>query len=98
MYLHTESTRPAAGIVAKLNGVADLFAHTIDTVVKAFEGHRAARKMAALDDRILEDIGLSRADVEQAVLSPLFSDPRQDLAIARQFRIRARNRPLRRRH
>ena len=97
MYLQYGKTTHAAGFTARLNDFANRFANRIALIAKALEGHKAARRMAALDDRILDDIGLSRADVDRAVLSPLLSDPRQDLATARRLRISARNRPLRRR-
>ena len=97
MYVQYGKTTHAAGFTARLNEFANGLARRVTSIAKAIEGHQAAHRMAALDDRILDDIGLSRADVDRAVLSPLLSDPRQDLATARRLRIAARNRPLRRR-
>jgi len=97
MYLQFGKTTHASGFTARLNDFADRLARRITLIAKALEGHQAARRMAALDDRILDDIGLSRADVDRAVLSPLLSDPRQDLETARKQRIAGRNRSVRRR-
>ena len=101
MYLQYGRTAHAAGFTARLVDMASRLVTRLATRLasfsKAVEGHRAARRLEALDDRILDDIGLSRADVSRAVYSPLLEDPRQDLALARHFRITGRNRPLRRR-
>jgi len=101
MYLQYGRTAHAAGFTARLVDMATRLVTRLATRLasfsKAVEGHRAARRLEALDDRTLDDIGLSRADVSRAVYSPLLEDPRQDLALARHFRITGRNRPLRRR-
>lgn len=59
----------------------------IDTVVTAlvagyrvFANRRSAARLADLDDRMLEDIGLSRADLRIALSQPVWSDPTADLA------------------
>jgi uncharacterized protein YjiS (DUF1127 family) len=97
MYLDFGKTRHATGITAWLTDIAGRFAQMINTAAKALEGHRAVRRMAELDDRILEDIGLSRADIDRARFSPLMTDPRQDLAFARHNRISAKHRRIKRR-
>ncbi len=101
MYLQYGKTAHAAGFTARLvdmaNRLANRLAARLVSISKALEGHRAAHRLQSLDDRILDDIGLSRSDVERAIYSPVLEDPRQDLALARHFRITGRNRPLRRR-
>ncbi|HSM41302.1 MAG TPA: DUF1127 domain-containing protein [Afifellaceae bacterium] len=97
MYAEYGKTTRSAGLAARLYDTAARFFGQIGAFAKALEGHRAVRRLADLDDRILDDIGLTRGDVEQAVLQPLMTDPRQDLALARQYRIWNRHRPIRRR-
>lgn len=97
MYAHYGKTTHSAGLAARLTDIAARFIDNLRMYSKALEGHRAVRRLADLDDRILDDIGLSRGDVEHAIMSPMMSDPRQDLALARQHRIWNRCRPVRRR-
>lgn len=97
MFADYGKTTHSAGLAARLYDNAARFFDQIRAFAKALEGHRAVRRLADLDDRILDDIGLSRSDVEHAALQPLMTDPRQDLAVARQHRIWNRRRPIRRR-
>jgi uncharacterized protein YjiS (DUF1127 family) len=41
----------------------------------ALEHRREVRHLAELDERILKDIGLSRGDVDSALLEPMFRNP-----------------------
>jgi uncharacterized protein YjiS (DUF1127 family) len=53
--------------------------------------HRSdAAALAALDDRMLADIGLTRADLNDALAEPLWRDPTNVLARRRGERRRAR--------
>ena len=97
MYLQYGKRVHAAGFTARLYAAADQLVQRIGALYEAFQGHRTARALSALDERTLDDIGLSRADVDRAVLAPVFEDPRGDLTIARFNRINSRKRPIRRR-
>ncbi len=97
MYLQYGKSTHAAGFTARLNEILHRLAQRVGSVGKAFEGHKAARRMSDLDDRILSDIGLTRDDVDRAVHQPLMIDPRADLAQARRYRINGIHRPIRRR-
>jgi uncharacterized protein YjiS (DUF1127 family) len=46
----------------------------------AMRGRSQVRRLAELDDHLLEDIGLSRADLEDARSVPIYSDPTVMLA------------------
>lgn len=47
---------------------------------RLYRNHRAVRHLAMLDDHLLRDIGISRADVEAALSKPAWSDPSEELA------------------
>lgn len=96
MYLLYGRDAHAAGFIARLANTADRLVNRLLALCKAYEGHRAARKLATLDDRMLDDIGLSRADVDRALYSPIGQDPRSDLMVARFNRINSRKQPVRR--
>lgn len=97
MYLQFGKTTHASGFTARLGESLRRLAQRISAVGKALDGHKAVRRMSDLDDRILNDIGLSRADVDRAVHQPLMIDPRADLAQARRYRVNGIHRPIRRR-
>lgn len=54
-----------------IRGLAALAAETVASVVTAFAMRRAYRELAALDDRLLADVGLDRAVVEALAASSL---------------------------
>ncbi len=97
MYLQYGKKTHTAGFTARLYAGADRLLERLGAVYRAFQGHRTARTLSTLDERILDDIGLSRADVDRAVYSPIFDDPRSELMIARFNRINSRKRPISRR-
>ena len=97
MYLQYEKKTHAAGFAARIFAGADRLVQRLGALYQAYQGHRTARTLSALDERMLDDIGLSRADVDRAVYSPIFDDPRSELMIARFNRINSRKRPIRRR-
>ena len=53
-------------------------AATVNAFVNRYE---AGRTLYRLDDRMLADIGLTRADVESALLEPVWRDPTRRLAV-----------------
>ena len=53
------------------------------TVLRALRHRREVLRLADLDDRALKDIGLLRADVEGALLEPLYKDPSKVLSVRR---------------
>ena len=59
------------------------------TVACIWESWRAMRDLGAFDDRMLADIGLSRADLRDARAQPLWSDPTALLRKRRRERRRA---------
>jgi uncharacterized protein YjiS (DUF1127 family) len=74
--------------VASLAAVA---AHWTKIVAKASRNRREAKKLAGLDRRMLADIGLTRADVNDAFSEPFWEDP---TALLRERAIERRmNRP-----
>jgi uncharacterized protein YjiS (DUF1127 family) len=49
--------------------------HWAKVVAKASRNRREARKLAGLDRRMLADIGITRADVNDAFSEPFWEDP-----------------------
>jgi uncharacterized protein YjiS (DUF1127 family) len=68
------SVAPLARLAIVNRPVGGLF-RQIARLLMAVEHRREVRHVAELDDRILKDIGLSRRDVESALLEPMFRDP-----------------------
>ena len=62
-----------------------------------FSEYRRLATSGRLYEHLMDKTGLSRADVDRAVLAPVFEDPRGDLTIARFNRINSRKQPIRRR-
>jgi uncharacterized protein YjiS (DUF1127 family) len=56
---------------------------TLNRGLRWYRNRKALREIAALDDRLLDDLGLTRADVERAILTAGEHDPAQMLADAR---------------
>jgi uncharacterized protein YjiS (DUF1127 family) len=50
-------------------------------VWSSFRNRRQIRHLAALDDHLLADVGLTRADVEAAADLPLHEDPTRYIAL-----------------
>ena len=48
--------------------------------LKAIRHRMKVRELSAFDDRMLKDIGLTRADVHDALSAPLSADPSEILA------------------
>ena len=55
-------------------------ARRVDTIGRVLAGRRVLRELASFDDRMLQDIGLSRSDLRNAAAEPLYRDPTSLLA------------------
>lgn len=53
----------------------------VEAVGRAIERRQVMAEIAHLDDHMLRDIGVTRADVRDAVAAPLFADPTQLLVV-----------------
>ncbi len=64
-----------AGFRVRLAGLVALVGQSYTRWLKAREGRRALFALTQLDDHFLRDIGVTRADVDAALLSENVSDP-----------------------
>jgi uncharacterized protein YjiS (DUF1127 family) len=55
-------------------------ARSLKALASRFRNRRDAMRLAALDDRMLADIGLTRCDLRDAYAEPLWHDPTDVLA------------------
>jgi len=55
-------------------GIGSLTARLLAALLRWQERNRERHHLRALDDRILRDVGLSRADIEQEVRKPFWRD------------------------
>lgn len=74
--LRTQSERGAGGMLAAMGAF-----------ITRLKARAAARQLYEMDDRMLADVGLTRADVERAFDSPWYADPSADLSRARNTRM-----------
>lgn len=51
------------------------FARALVSLAKAFRDRREVRNLAEFDERMLKDIGLTRSDVDSALMEPLHHRP-----------------------
>lgn len=63
-----------------------MLARWVKAAVRALRHRREARILAGLNDHMLADIGLTRADVQDAFSEPLWRDPTSMLADRRAAR------------
>jgi uncharacterized protein YjiS (DUF1127 family) len=70
-------TTPAtpAVLTQAFTAIAAAAAHIGRRLVEAWRHRHDATALAALDDRMLADIGLTRADLNDALSEPLWRDP-----------------------
>jgi len=67
-------------------GAGGVLAH-VAAFMTRLKARAAARKLCEMDERMLADVGLTRADVERAFDSPWYADPSADLSRARNTRM-----------
>jgi uncharacterized protein YjiS (DUF1127 family) len=65
----------AATLGRAVAAFATAFAHQVKAVIRAVRNRRQANALAGLDQRMLKDIGISRADLNDAFSSPFWEDP-----------------------
>jgi uncharacterized protein YjiS (DUF1127 family) len=70
--------------------LAETAARSLRRAVAAWRHRNDAAVLAGLDDRMLADIGVTRADLRDAIAGPLWSDPTALLARRRRERRAAR--------
>lgn len=51
------------------------FARSLVSLAKAFQDRQEVRNLAEFDERMLRDIGLTRGDVESALMEPVHHRP-----------------------
>ncbi|MXQ13653.1 DUF1127 domain-containing protein [Microvirga makkahensis] len=69
----TRSVAPATAFpVAR---ILTWFARSLVSLVKAFKDRREVRNLEEFDERMLRDIGLTRGDVESALMEPIHHRP-----------------------
>lgn len=87
MNVHGETRKiafaPAGEMVAALCfaalSQAGKLAKTVGAIGRVMERRRVMSELAGLDDRMLRDIGLTRADLRDATSGPTFADPTRTL-------------------
>lgn len=65
----------AATVGRAVAAFATAFAHQVKAVLRVIRNRRQANALAGLDQRMLKDIGISRADLNDAFSSPFWEDP-----------------------
>jgi uncharacterized protein YjiS (DUF1127 family) len=65
----------AATLGRAVAALATAFARQVKAIVRAFRNRRQANALAGLDQRMLKDIGITRADLNDAFSSPFWEDP-----------------------
>jgi uncharacterized protein YjiS (DUF1127 family) len=71
-YNSLRSIAPGAYLRALLARCRPLFLRLSEGLFRMMERARERRKLAALDDRLLKDIGLTRSDVEAEISRPFW--------------------------
>jgi uncharacterized protein YjiS (DUF1127 family) len=65
----------AATLTRALAAFSAALAQQVKAVARAFRNRRQANALASLDHRMLKDIGITRADLNDAFSSPFWEDP-----------------------
>ncbi len=82
--IRTTASRPRSGSASAF-AAARQVARALVAAWTALVNRRQVRRLSELDDYLLADIGLSRADVEDAASLPIYEDPTARLALAARF-------------
>ena len=83
---------PATSVLIRLLSRAGAVVLRAVELVRAYKNRRDLESLAAFDDRMLRDIGLTRGDLRDAIGEPLWRDPTNILVKrARERRLAARN-------
>ncbi len=74
MYRHNATDKSGLGLFGASHGKATVpvLARIVDTVMGWMDRARQRRHLAELDDRLLRDIGISRAEVEAEMSRPVW--------------------------
>jgi hypothetical protein len=75
-----ESRKASQSFQLPFGASFDWFVRVGGGIARAFAGRRVLRELASFDDRMLKDIGLTRADLRNAAAEPLYRDPTTLLA------------------
>jgi uncharacterized protein YjiS (DUF1127 family) len=88
------SRKPASWkIAARL--VATTIRDAVHATLRAIANRSSVNTLAAMDDRMLRDIGLTRGDVESALAQPWHKDPSRVLTVRRiENRVRRMSAPV----
>lgn len=80
---HRQAYAPAGEMVAALClaavGLAGKCLRVADSIGRVIERRQVMAELAHLDDHMLRDIGVTRADLRDAAASPMLTDPTQVL-------------------
>ena len=68
------AARPAPPLDISLNGLAALIVKVSDTLLDWQDRARQRHRLGEMDDHLLRDIGLSRADLEHESAKPFWRD------------------------
>jgi uncharacterized protein YjiS (DUF1127 family) len=66
---------PTTTALARISGLAGKAARPLVALVRAYKNRRDMAILASFDDRMLQDVGLTRGDLRDAVAEPLWRDP-----------------------
>jgi uncharacterized protein YjiS (DUF1127 family) len=72
--IHWHATRSPRGQRAAVHALSDSWTHATATLREWRRRTRERRQLAELDDRMLKDIGLTRADAEFLINKPFWRE------------------------
>ena len=75
MTMHTLPLPAATAVFARISGLAGKAARPLVALGRAYKNRRDMAILASFDDRMLQDVGLTRGDLRDAVAEPLWRDP-----------------------